>query len=560
MFLSCVALLAGVPTLAYRWVYLQTNLFPEESVPRIEGLLRRAAKAGYNGLVITDTKMQSLAEPPPFYRERLARILATAKSVGVEVVPAVLPVGYAGSMLAHNPNLVEAMPVRDAVFRVKGGAAELEADPEVKYLNGGFEEANGDKLAGLAFQDGIGKASFVDRETVHSGKASLRFENPGQLTEILGNARVMQEVRLKPWRHYLLSAWVKTEGFDRADSVRATVLNTEGQPLSFQELALAPTQEWTQVHVTFNSQERTVGRVYLGVWGGNKGKLWFDDVRLEELGPMNVVRRPGAPVKVVGADGTTYVEGRDFEPLRDPKSGTVPWPGEFETYHAAPSIKLIPGGRPKEGEQLRVSWHHAQATEHGKTAICFSEPEYRELARREIRRIGGLFQPKKFFLAHDEIRVMNWCEACRRRGISPAKMLDEDVNFALREIKATRKGAEAFIWSDMFDPFHNAVADYYLVNGDLRGAGSSLPPSLTIVNWNSGRPANSLAHFAKRGHRQILAGYYDSDPAQIKAWLADAAKVKGVVGVMYTTWSDKYDDLEAFARAAWGSKTPLGRR
>jgi hypothetical protein len=25
-----------------------------------------------------------------------------------------------------------------------------------------------------------------------------------------------------------------------------------------------------------------------------------------------------------------------------------------------------------------------------------------------------------------------------------------------------------------------------------------------------------------------------------------------VVGVMYTTWQNRYDDLEAFAKAAWG--------
>jgi hypothetical protein len=48
----------------------------------------------------------------------------------------------------------------------------------------------------------------------------------------------------------------------------------------------------------------------------------------------------------------------------------------------------------------------------------------------------------------------------------------------------------------------------------------------------------------------VLAGYYDHDPAQIKEWLKSAAKVKGVVGVMYTTWQNKFDDLEAFAKYA----------
>jgi len=34
---------------------------------------------------------------------------------------------------------------------------------------------------------------------------------------------------------------------------------------------------------------------------------------------------------------------------------------------------------------------------------------------------------------------------------------------------------------------------------------------------------------------------------KIRPWLADAAKVKGIVGVMYTTWQNKYSDLEKFA-------------
>jgi hypothetical protein len=67
------------------------------------------------------------------------------------------------------------------------------------------------------------------------------------------------------------------------------------------------------------------------------------------------------------------------------------------------------------------------------------------------------------------------------------------------------------------------------------------------VNWNFGNRDKSLKFFSDRGHKQILAGYYDGAPEQIKQWLASAANIKGIVGVMYTTWQGKYDDLEAFA-------------
>ena len=103
------------------------------------------------------------------------------------------------------------------------------------------------------------------------------------------------------------------------------------------------------------------------------------------------------------------------------------------------------------------------------------------------------------------------------------------------------------VWSDMFDPHHNAVKDYYLVNGDLKGSWLGLDPKVVIMNWNFGARDKSLAFFSGRGHPQILSGYYDAGPDQIKGWLEAARGVPGVIGVMYTTWQNNYTDLEAFA-------------
>ena len=105
----------------------------------------------------------------------------------------------------------------------------------------------------------------------------------------------------------------------------------------------------------------------------------------------------------------------------------------------------------------------------------------------------------------------------------------------------------------MFDPYHNArkTGRYYLVKGDgpWYGSWEGLPKEVTVVNWHGHEPGrlDSLKFFAARGHKQILAGYYDADPARIRPWLADAAQVEGVVGAMYTTWRDNYADLEKFA-------------
>ena len=72
---------------------------------------------------------------------------------------------------------------------------------------------------------------------------------------------------------------------------------------------------------------------------------------------------------------------------------------------------------------------------------------------------------------------------------------------------------------------------------------------MIIVNWNFGKRDESLKFFADRGHRQLVAGYYDAPLADAKAWVASAGKVKGIVGYMYTTWRGDFTKLEAFARA-----------
>jgi hypothetical protein len=110
------------------------------------------------------------------------------------------------------------------------------------------------------------------------------------------------------------------------------------------------------------------------------------------------------------------------------------------------------------------------------------------------------------------------------------------------------------IWSDMFDPAHNARDDFYLVNGDLAESWEGLPREMIVVNWNHGQAAQSLPFFGGRGHEQVLAGFYDGDPRQIASWLSTGRSTRGVNGAMYTTWQGDFTQLEAFAEAAWGGK------
>lgn len=94
----------------------------------------------------------------------------------------------------------------------------------------------------------------------------------------------------------------------------------------------------------------------------------------------------------------------------------------------------------------------------------------------------------------------------------------------------------------MFDPNHNARQNYYLVNNTLEGSWNGLDTRIVIMKWGGGsigRPG--LKFFADRGHKQMIAAYYDGDvEADHRMWAEATAGIPGIVGVMYTTWQDDY--------------------
>jgi hypothetical protein len=202
-----------------------------------------------------------------------------------------------------------------------------------------------------------------------------------------------------------------------------------------------------------------------------------------------------------------------------------------------------------DGTQLRVSWYHPALIYEGQVMCCISEPKTWTVLEDQAKRMQAAWGAKAYMMGFDEIRALGWDRSCEKKRMTPGALIGE----AAKRCRKLIAGSTAYVWSDMFDPHHNAVArDYYLVKGDLRGSWEGLPKDVVVVNWNFDKRAESLKFFAKEGHRQVIAGYYDADPAQITKWLDAAKGVEGVEGVMYTTWRGNYADLERFAELVRG--------
>lgn len=541
--------------LPYRWIYLQMNMQVKENVPKAREILQRGAAAGYNGVVLADYKLNILDRVPDHYFENIKELKLAADSLGIEIIPAVAPIGYSDGLLAHDVNLVEGIPVRDLKMTVVDGIGVV-PQAEQALLNQTFEEAKGDRIVGFDMQDNPGLTSYVDRKIVHSGLQSLRWDNPGREgNESNGNARVAKKVSVKPWHQYHASIWIKAEDFDTAHDVKLFAMDMKGRVLSHSNLSVKPNQEWQEHHVIFNSLENTELRIYCGTWGGTKGKLWMDDfhVRIEPF--VNLVRRDGAPLVVKTSAGKILTEGKDFAALKDSKLGNVPYAGSYEVYHTPPKLQILDKSKIPNGTELIVSYFHTVTIHDNQVTCCLDHPDVYRVLESQIASVEKLLSPKTYFLSHDEIRVANWCESCNREGRSAGQLLAQNMKRCCEIIREINPNAKLTVWSDMFDPHHNARQDFYLVNGDLAGSWEGLPKEMMIMNWNHGEAEKSLPFFGGRGHTQILSGFYDSDPNSIRDWLKQSEKLNGrAQGAMYTTWQQDFTKLEVFAKAAWGTR------
>jgi hypothetical protein len=530
-----------------RWVYAQTNLQVTDNADELEKVLRRAHAAGYNGVLLADYKLNVLDRVTDNYFRNARRIRDLCRQLKLDLVPAIGSFGYSAGILAHDPNLAEGLPVRNMPMTVRDGAAVL-ASPDENLIPGDFEEFRGHQFRGWGFQDAAGEGTFVDEEIRHNGKASLRIENPPNVT---GNRRVSKLLPVRPFGQYHASVWIRAEQFETAGAVRMFAIGKDGRVLAYNHLKVQQDQDWTQHHVIFNSLDSSEVTFYIGVWEAKRGKLWIDEARVTEAPFVNLVRRSDCPLIVTNEDGTqTYTEGRDFAPLHDPKLGNVPYAGEFEVYHTPPMLTIPSGSRIREGQSLKVSYYHAVVIYDGQVCCSLSAPKTLEIFADQVRRVDELLAPQTWMLSHDEIRVANWSADDERSGLSAGELLASNVRKCIEIIRKQRPNAQICIWSDMFDPHHNARNNYYLVRGDFAGSWEGLPPDVTIINWNSGAAKDSLAFFGQRGHSQVLAGYYDGAPEAIEDWIATARPADRVQGVMYTTWQGNYSHLEAFAKSA----------
>ena len=168
-----------------RWIYCSQNLWVDKNIDNLEALFHRAAKAGYTHVLLSDSKFSKLGDMDARYFRNIERVKKLAVESNLELVPALFSIGYSNDLLWHDPNLIEALPVRDALFIVNNGEARLQPDPAVELKGGDFSD--------------LRQWGWKDPEVQPENGAAVIRDPKGK------PARIVQKLQLRPFRQYHIS-------------------------------------------------------------------------------------------------------------------------------------------------------------------------------------------------------------------------------------------------------------------------------------------------------------------------------------------------------------------
>jgi len=493
------------------WYWHHSYLVTPQAVQSSKVLIDQAARAGYTGVALWDSSWTFMSEPgwPSDNISKLKEVVDYAASRGLRVMPTVVPYGHSNDVLKQNPNWAEGQRVVGTRFQVDGASRMLR---QVKSLH---------EASNLA---------------------------PGPLL----NAKF----QLTPWRQYHIHLAVRTRSFRGLAQLEVSDGAANRLDVNLQPRV---DEEWTALDYTFNSAESSALRIQAGIFGPHSGELEVGQFLIEETALVYVLRRAGTPLRVYDPEHPErqFVEGRDFLHVDDAKLLRSP---EFagDNFHDPGPVTLPPGTTLRPGQTVAMDYYAVTPVYGEAVSACLTDPAVERWMVRNAQAAAALLPQKSgLFLSHDEIRQMNSCALCRARNLSAGGLLARHIGGLTEQLSLL---GPLYIWSDMFDPGHNAHDHFYQVEGSLAGSWKGLDSQVTVMNWNLDHLHNSLVWFSGDDprqpvpHRQIIAGFYDpashDAAAEVRREWAQARGVPGIAGAMYTTWTDDYTQLEAFAQAA----------
>lgn len=495
------------------WYWHHSYMNSAEQVAGSKALIDRAARAGYTGMVLWDSNLAYIMQPawPQLNREYLAATMQYAAARGLHVMPVAAPYGASNDMLQSNPNWAEGQRVIGTRFRV-----------------------------------------------THDGRRLEQIKSVSDTLQASARPLLSLTLDVKEWRQYHVRFRCTTRGFQGLTQIEVT--DSRDKKASRLDANLHAARDAEKIYdYTFNTAQSDAARITAGVFGPYSGEIAIGDFFVEETALVYALRRDGTPLRVYDPDhpSTAFREGADFDPVHDAKLQTNPR-FENDNYHDPGPVTVPAGSSLKPGQEVAMDYYAITPVYDYEAGACLTEPGVERWVRDNARQVAGL-APKGsgLMLSHDEMRHMDSCASCRAKNMSPGQLLAWSFQ---RTFDQLRQYGPLYVWSDMFDPYHNAHDRFYFVEGSVRGSWRGLPSEVTVMNWNLERLTPSLTWFSGDdprqpvAHRQVIAGFYDppdhDGAGAAQREISRAIGIPGIVGMMYTTWTGDYSQLEAYAASA----------
>lgn len=178
--------------------------------------------------------------------------------------------------------------------------------------------------------------------------------------------------------------------------------------------------------------------------------------------------------------------------------------------------------------------------------MCLSHPGIHRVWEEQLRRAEGIYHPTGWQLQYNELMVAGTDERCRATGKTPGELLADHARKTLEICRRVSPGCVVSVWNDIFDPNHNARDHYFHAAGSFRGSWRGLDADVLVMDWNWS--ISSFRFWSNRGNRQIIPGFYDGQlgMSREKDLVRQARRISGVVGWMYTTWSNDFSKLKTY--------------
>jgi len=538
-----------------RFFYMGSSLSHRPRVEKVMDVVRRAGKAGFNGMVLQGDVQDAWRDAP--VAKNLVDLKAVCDESGIELIPAIWSCGY-GTMLGADPNLAEGLPCFDVPYVVSAdGTKAVFANPESAGLdNGSFEtvknSADGKFSVPGWTVDAPGELGFIDRNVKFDGEQSVMFDLDASGKNSDPQARMCRRIKFKPNRRYLVTARVKTAGIDSSYGIQISIWRVPKKPGDPNDCLTmnAPhlkkgDNDWTLMQAEIPSLEFDELVLYIGSWNARKGRVWFDDVRLVEQGFPSMLRRAGCPLTVRDAEsGCVYEAGRDYVDVPPLRAGQEKLPRE----NGSLVLSILKGGRIRPNARLLVSGYRSAVMKSGgQTCTCMSEEKLYDLFDKSAEAIERLVHPKKWFLPQDEVRMGGTCKACRDRNTDMAHIFGECVRRQREIIRRHSPNGVVYMWGDQIDPNMNAHDNIFMCRGTYEGVDAFIPKDIVVMYWGGARTFDkSMAFLREKGF--VTARSYNfggKAPGGVppEGVLRDFKAVMDdpvCRGYMYTTWSDDY--------------------